>query len=53
MKVGMDGMPIGSLLKIEDDALAVMDYAIALGFEGVLLGNHALRDEGVRRQACR
>ncbi|MHB1355675.1 MAG: sugar phosphate isomerase/epimerase family protein [Anaerolineae bacterium] len=50
MKVGMDGMPIGSLLKIEDNPLLVMDHAIALGFEGVLLGNGPLRDEGVRRQ---
>ena len=50
MKVGMDGMPIGSLLKIEDDPLLVMDHAIALGYEGVLLGNGPLRDEGVRRQ---
>jgi len=50
MKVGMDGMPIGSLLKIEENPLAVMDHAIALGFEGVLLGNRPLRDEAVRKQ---
>ncbi|MHB9034020.1 MAG: sugar phosphate isomerase/epimerase family protein [Anaerolineae bacterium] len=50
MKVGMDGMPLGSLLKIEDQPLLVMDHAHALGFEGVLLGNRPLRDVNVRRQ---
>jgi len=51
MKIGLDGGPIGGLLKMGDDPLGLLDLAIEYGFEGILLSSRALReDETLRRQ---
>lgn len=51
MKIGLDCGPIGGLLKMERDPLALLDLASEYGFEGVLLSTQPLReDEALRRQ---
>jgi hypothetical protein len=45
MRIGLDGGPIGGLLKMSDDALGLLDLAAEYGFEGALLSDHVLRDD--------
>lgn len=51
MKVGLDGGPVGGLLKTYDKPLQTLDMAVEYGFEGALLSSRPLlADEALRQQ---